>query len=225
MQNKKFEICSRLQHCVPVGNRFDMQEADLNSVYDPSLHDALQEAGEQIFDSAIDAHVDFSVSKNPVNFAAFRVSVMRVMAAHKPDEDEGRPVVKIDLPVAKQVVLGPCCLVEGHWSLLAIDVESNVVHLLDSLYVADKGMLLAIRKLLAGLAFYYHCDNLLNAELHIWATHSYQCRGRVDCGAWVSYFCQQLTQRKELDPQISMIEYRKKMRVDILQHLNTAPST
>lgn len=199
-------------------NRFEMVAADPDFCFNPLLPLEAQ-SQLQIYDALIDCFGDFVVTKLDGNnqFQCLRVSETRALALCDPATNPA-PLTKHPVHGSKGVFL-PCTLVAGHWSLIVVNLKDAQVHLLDSLYLADKDMIQNVRDIVTGLEHYYEVDGVLNSELVIWDAR-FQKHGTVDCGAFVSYYMHQICMGEQLDSKVDIVKFRKFMRQAAMRHVN-----
>lgn len=139
-----------------------------------------------------------------------------------PDE---RPIFHREISTDIELVMFPCALVEDHWTLLILDVESMIVRLLDPYYTATEEILDRAHAIVRG---FINCYGLQNQDFLIVAEDDckFQAKHTQNCGPYVACFMQKVCREEQIKEakNENMVEFRKHMRVAILQTISPRPA-
>jgi Ulp1 protease family, C-terminal catalytic domain len=131
-------------------------------------------------------------------------------------------VVKRKLDPHVQLILIPAQLYPSHWSLMAIDLPSKKVHIVEPLVQFNRNMAQNTRRILRGLHAYVELDEL-SKSVTIWNTHL-QKPGTENCGSAVAYFALRLAEKKPLE-NVNLTHFRSFIMEKILLYVRGISST
>lgn len=206
-------------------NPLALKVNDALTVHDESLPDAEQQ-NIAASDVSIDCYLH--TLEKRFNVKCGRIAESQVWGLPGSAEWAPAKMDRTDLS-GREFVFLAVTLQSYHWSLLIYSAEMNIWFVVDSLREPSAPMMKQARAILKGFANFYYMVPEMSSEVEIWPQQCYfQGPGNMNCGIYVCEFATKICERKDFDPNIDILEFRKQMRRVILKavggYVDLAPS-
>jgi len=198
-------------------NSYSTRSEDLDTLYDTGVEHGISQFKIEASDTALDAYIGSLTSMEGSSVVALRISQTRYFDCFDPYTDDV-PLNKLPLPAATKLVLLPCCVVSGHWSLLTYSPKDHMFEFFDPLYAVSSAMIKRVKKIAAAFQTFYDVQ-VREAKYSFCASCRHQRRGTMNCGIRVAYFAKQLVIQEAFDANACMLEFRQEMRLAVVEHL------
>lgn len=179
---------------------------EMKTVFDKTLTKR-QQSMAMITDEPISSVFKIFAGQDPTHLESMTIAETGFFRAWRPG---GGHESQQKMKLTGSIIYLPCSIVEDHWSLLIYAVPINELYLMDSAVKLDDNGLTEVQRLVRGFSVYYEVAGIEEAPLKVAQCYTWQGSNH-NCGAWATYFGQQIMRGEQLDENEDMHEFRKQM--------------
>lgn len=178
---------------------------EIMTVFDRNLSKSKQKM-QMITDGPISTIFKFLARQDPTSFESLSIAETEYFQSWRPDGNEGQQKMQL----TGSLVFLPSSIILDHWSLIIYSVPENELYLIDSAVKLNEGSLTQVRRLVRGFSHFYEVAGIEEAPLKVARCSTWQ-GSTNNCGAWVTYFCQQIIRGEVFNENADMHQFRQEM--------------